>query len=267
MKKTNPKAWRQHGPSLFAIAMLSFAMCPAGSAQSIALDTPSDLEHARVKAEKAWKAWEAQGHIEPKLLSMPPDKALAEIRKDGKLAEQYLSAREVQVRLLSDNFRKRATALEADASGMPDLATLRKSEEQVLATLVDSELKANTELSKAEKDADPGRREAKKQAAAKESEYYKQLGDEVRKRLDILKTSARSDEQYAMNEHALIDTLNRVSATLDEQGAAISREKEDWENYHKHLEELVVARSHGTARKGEAASDDGVPGAESPKPQ
>ena len=276
MMKRNPKAWcllsvtrRVTIPSLFAVAMLSFAICPAGSAQSIALDTPSDLEHARVKAEKAWKAWEAQGHIEPKLLSLPADKALAEIRKDGKLAEQYLSAREVQVKLLSENFRKRATALEAATSGMPDLAAVRKSDEQTLAALIEGDLKANVELSKADKDADPGQREAKKQAVAKESEYYKQLADDVRKRLEILKSSSRSDEQYATNEHALIDTLNRVSATLEEQGAALSREKEDWQSYHKHLEEVVLARSQGSAsarmssRKGAGAVDDETSGAES----
>jgi hypothetical protein len=273
MKKINQKAWRSDVLSLFAIAMLSFAICPFGSAQTLTLDTPSDLEHARVKAEKAWKAWEAQGHIEPKLLSMPADKALTEIRKDGKLAEQYLSAREVQVKLLSDDFRKRATALEAASSGLPDLATLRKSEEQSLAALIEGDLKANLDLSKADKDADPGQREAKKQAVAKESEYYKQLADDVRKRMEVLKSSARSDEQYTANEHALIDTLNRVSATLDEQGAAIAREREDWQNYHKHLEELVVGRSHGSAaaspasRKGDAATDDGAPAGESLRPK
>src|SRR4051794_16934892 len=145
------KKWRarQRGVlTSFAVVMLSFAISRSGFAQSLTLDTPSDLEHARVKAEKAWKAWEASGHIEPRLLSMPADKALTEIRKDGQLAEQYLAAREVQVKLLSENFRKRATALEAASSGLPDLATLRKSEEQSLAALLEGDLKANMELTK-----------------------------------------------------------------------------------------------------------------------
>ena len=48
--------------------MLTFAICPRVGAQAMAVDTPSDIERARVKAEKAWKAWEAQGHISLKLL-------------------------------------------------------------------------------------------------------------------------------------------------------------------------------------------------------
>src|SRR5579872_6701940 len=92
---------RQHRPlhasAAIGAVILAGAMCLTGGAQTMTLDTPSDLEHARIKAEKAWKAWEAQGHIEPKLLSMPADRALTEIRKDGKLAEQYLAARQVQI--------------------------------------------------------------------------------------------------------------------------------------------------------------------------
>ncbi len=262
MRKRNPNVL-----NLFGVAALSFAFCLGAHSQSLSLDTPTDLEHARVKAEKAWKAWEAQGHIEPKLLSLPADKALSEIRKDEKLAEQYLAAREVQVKLLSENFHKRASALEAASSGLPDMEKLRKSEEESLAALIEGDLKANLELSKAEKDADPGQREAKKQAAARESEYYKQLADDVRKRLEVLKTSARADEQYVANEHALIDTLNRVSATLDEQGAAFAREREDWQNYHKHLEDVVMSRSRGTklASKAGDGEDDDAKSADPPR--
>ena len=232
-------------PAALAILVLT---CPAIYAQTMTLDSPSDLEHARTKAETAWKAWEAQGHIEPKLLSMPADRALVEIRKDGRLAEEYLSARQLQVKLLSDDFRRRATAIESASTEKPDLSKLQKSEEANLAALLEGDLKANAELSKADKDADPGQREAKRQAAAKESEYYKELADDARKRMAVLQSSARSDEQYAENEHALIDTLKRLSTSLDEQDTAIAQEREDWQMYHKHLEELVVGRSHASAK-------------------
>jgi hypothetical protein len=234
--------------SLIAVATFTVVVFPAVHAQTLTLDTPSDLEHARVKADKAWKAWEAQGHIEPKLLNMPADKALTEIRKDGRLAEEYLSARQQQVKLLSDDFRRRATALESGATEKPDLAKLQKLEEQNLAALIEGAEKTNAEMAKADKDSDPGQREARRQAAAKEAEYYKELADDARKRMAVLQSSEKSDEQYAENEHALIDTLKRLSTTLDEQGTAIAQEREDWQLYHKHLEELVVSRSHGSAK-------------------
>jgi hypothetical protein len=238
---------------LCPIALAIFALAGAAiHAQTLTLDGPSDLEHARTKAEKAWKAWEAQGHIEPKLLSMPADRALVEIRKDGRLAEEYLSARQLQVKLLSDDFRRRATALESASTEHPDLSKLQKSEEANLAALLEGDLKANSELAKADKDADPGQREAKRQAATKESEYYKELADDARKRMAVLQSSAHSDEQYMDNERALVDTLKRLSASLDEQGTAIAQEREDWQMYHKHLEELVVERSHGSAKAGPA---------------
>ena len=243
--------------SLIAVALLTFILCPAIPAQTLTLDTPSDLEHARTKAEKAWKAWEAVGHIEPKLLSMPPEKALSEIRKDGKLAEEYLTARQLQVQLLSDNFRNRATALETAGADRPDLSKLQKAGEQNLVALLEGGVSTNAELAKADKDSDPGRREARRQAITKESEYYKQLADDARKRMDVLQTSARSDEKYIENEQALIATLKRLSATLDEQGAALAQEREDWQSYHRHLEELVVARSHGSkARKNDGSNSD-----------
>lgn len=254
MSKTNPKTRKSDLLSLIPVAMLILAICPAIPGQTLTLDTPTDLEHARTKAEKAWKAWEAQGHIEPKLLSMPADRALTEIRKDGRLAEEYLSARQLQVKLLSDNFRRRATALEVAGTGHPDLSKLQKAEEQNLAALIEGGINTKSELAKADKDSDPGRREAKRQAVTKESEYYKQLADDARKRMDVLQSSARSDEQYIENEQALIGTLKRLSATLDEQGAAIAQEREDWQTYHKHLEELVVGRSHGSSGAGSAAS-------------
>jgi hypothetical protein len=246
--------------SLIAVAIFTVVICPAVRAQTLTLDTPSDLEHARVKADKAWKAWEAQGHIEPKLLNMPADKALVEIRKDGRLAEEYLSARQIQVKLLSDDFRRRATALESGAAEKPDLAKLQKSEEQNLAALIEGAEKTNAEMAKTDKDSDPGQREARRQAAAKEAEYYKELADDARKRMAVLQASAKSDEQYTENEHALIDTLKRLSTTLDEQGTAIAQEREDWQLYHKHLEELVVSRSHGSAKtaladRGDAPAD------------
>src|SRR5580692_3875121 len=137
--------------SLIAAAIFAVVICPAVRAQTLTLDTPSDLEHARVKADKAWKAWEAQGHIEPKLLNMPADKALTEIRKDGRLAEEYLSARQLQVKLLSDDFRRRATALESGATEKPDLAKLQKSEEQNLAALIEGAEKTNAEMAKTDK--------------------------------------------------------------------------------------------------------------------
>jgi hypothetical protein len=261
MSNINPNTVHTHISCAIAAVMLTFAMCPAGAGQTLTLDTPSDLEHARVKAEKAWKAWEAQGHIEPKLLSMPADRALIEIRKDGRLAEQYLAARELQVKLLSEDFRRRATALESANTGLPDLSKLQKSEEQSLAALIEGDLKTTSELAKFDKDSDPGQREARRQAVAKESGYYKELADDVRKRMEVLQSSARSDEQYGENERALVDTLNRLSATLDDQGAAIAQEREDWQRYHKHLEEVVVGRSHGSsaASKDDAATDDAEP--------
>ena len=245
-----------HINKLCAIGVVFFSMLPATSySQSLTLDTPTDLEHARLKADKAWKAWEAQGHIEPRLLSMPVDKALTEIRKDGRLADQYLTARQLQVKLLSEDFRRRATALES-ASGVPDLSALKKSGDENLAALIADDMKASAEISKSDKDPDPGQGEAKRQAAVKEAEYYRQLADEVHKRVEVLQTVARSDEQYTENEHALIETLNRVSATLDEQGAALAQEREDWQNYHKHLEDVVVGRSHGSSKKAAAPDDE-----------
>lgn len=269
MRNNNPRTWNESISGVIAAVVLTFAMCPAGVGQTLTLDTPSDLEHARIKAEKAWKAWEAQGHIEPKLLSMPADRALTEIRRDGKLAEQYLTARQLQVKLLSEDFRRRATALESAASGLPDLSKLEKSEEQSLAALIEGDLKTAADVAKFDKDSDPGQREAKRQAAMKESEYYKQLADDVRKRMEILQSSARSDLQYAENERALVDTLNRLSTTLEEQGAALDAEKEDWQSYHKHLEEVVVARNHGSsaALKAEAAADGAEPAAKAIKSQ
>jgi hypothetical protein len=240
-RRTNPDV-----AAAIGAVILAGAMCLMGGAQIMTLDTPSDLEHARIKAEKAWKAWEAQGHIEPKLLSMPAERALSEIRKDSKLAEQYLAAREVQVKLLSDDFKRRATALESASAGLPDLTKLQKSEEASLSALMEGDVKATAEIARFDQEGDPGQREAKRQAAQKESGYYKELADEIRKRIEVLQTSARSDEQYAANEHALIDTLNRLSATLDEQSEAIARERDDWQSYHKHLEEVVEARSHGS---------------------
>lgn len=229
----NPNPW-------IATVMLTLAILPKIGAQAIAVDTPSDVERARVKAEKAWKAWEAQGHIEPKLLSMPADRAIAQIHKDSKLADEYLTARQEQVKLLAEDFHRRAAELEAEGPP-PDLNALQKSEEQNLDALVKGDMKTAADL-KADKESDPGLKEAKRQAAAKESEYYKQLSDEVRKRIDSMKTTDHSDAEYAENEHMLIDTLNRLSATLDEQSADFARERDDWESYHKHLEEIVLSR-------------------------
>ncbi len=259
MNKSELKA-RSSTLTWLAPLVLICALSPAVVAQTLTLDTPSDLEHARIKADKAWKAWEAQGHIESKLLSMPADKAITEIRKDDKLAEQYLAAREVQVKLLSDDFRRRATAIEANGAA-PDLTKVQKSEEQGLAALIEGDLKHTSEVAKIEKDTDPGQREAKRAAAEKETEYYKELADDVRKRLAVLQSAVRSDEQYGENERALIDTLKRLSETLEEQGAAFAREREDWQSYHKHLEEVVIEHSRGsgpsTSLKAEA--DDAEP--------
>ena len=262
MSNINPTRRKSGTPGLIAavITIFTLAICPAVRAQTMTLDTPSDLEHARTKAEKAWKAWEAQGHIEPKLLNMPTERALTEIRKDGRMAEEYLAARQAQVKLLSDDFRRRATALESAGTGRPDLSKLQKAEEQNLAALIEGDLKTNAELAKADKDSDPGQREAKRQAVAKELEYYKQLAEDARKRMAVLQSSARSDEQYIENERALIDTLKRLSVTLDEQDAAITQERDDWQAYHMHLEELVMARSHGSAAgssKTDVGSDEG----------
>jgi hypothetical protein len=176
---------------------------------------------------------------------MSPDRALTEIRKDSKLADQYLTAREQQVKLLSDDFHRRATELESEGPP-PDLNALQKSEEQNLAALVSGDMKTAADL-KSDKESDPGQKEAKRQAAAKESEYYRQLSDEVRKRIDGMKSSGHSDQEYAENEHALIDTLNHLSSMLDEQGTDFARERDDWESYHKHLEEIVMSRGKGGA--------------------
>ena len=247
MNNTSSKIQRSDILSVIAFVMLALAACPAVAGQSLTVDTPTDLERARTKAEKAWTAWEAQGHIEGKLLKLPADRALTEIRQDGRLAEEYLSARQVQVKLLSDDFRRRATALELAATSRPDLSKLQKAEEQNLAALIEGDLNTSSELAKTDKDSDPGRREAKRQAVARESASYKQLADDARKRLEVLQLSARSDERFGENERALIDTLRRLSATLDEQGAAIAQEREDWQTYHKHLEDLVVGRANGPA--------------------
>jgi len=258
MMKTFSMHSRPEAGRVIRVAAATVLACAAGLAQSLTLDTPSDVEHARIKAEKAWKAWEAQGHIEPKLLTMSPDKAISEIRKDDKLAEQYLSAREMQVKLLSDDFRKRAAALE-ETAGVPDLSKVQKSEEQALAGLLEADLKNTAELSKIDREPDPGQREAKREAIEKESAYYKQLAEDVKKRIGVLQSSAKSDEQYAENERGLVDTLNRLASTLEEQGAAFAREREDWQSYHKHLEEVVLERNHGAgggSAKGHKTSDD-----------
>lgn len=257
MSKINPKML-----SSIAMVTLALASCQVMAGQALTVDTPTDLEHARAKADKAWKAWEAVGHIEPKLLSMPPDRAITEIRKDGKLAEEYLAARQLQMKLLSDDFRRRATALESSTTSHPDMSKLQKAEEQNLNALLAGGLIASSELAKSDKDTDPGRREARRQAVTKESEYYKQLSDDARSRMDVLQSTARSDEQYIENERALIDTLKRLSATLDDQGNALAMEREDWQTYHKHLEDIVVARKRGAGSGGAAsAKNEGGTGA------
>ena len=276
MSHINPKTLQPGILSSIAIVMLAFATCQIVIGQALTVDTPTDLEHARAKADKAWKAWEAVGHIEPKLLSMPPDRAISEIRKDGRLAEEYLAARQAQVKLLSDDFRRRATALESATASHPDMSKLQKAEEQNLAALIAGGLNASADLAKADKDSDPGRREARRQAVMKESEYYKQLSDDARKRMEVLQSAARSDEQYIENERALVDTLKRLSANLDDQGSALAMEREDWQTYHKHLEDIVVARKRGpvsvadsatgpAAAKPDAATDDAGSVPDSPR--
>jgi hypothetical protein len=264
MKDINPKSRQTRILHSAGIAMLAFAACQVAAGQALTVDTPSELEHARVKADKAWKAWEASGHIEPKLLSMSADRAITEIRKDGRLADEYLTARQLQVKLLSDDFRRRAAALESATTPHPDMSQLQKAEEKNLEALIAGGLNASSELAKADKDTDPGRREARRQAALKESEYYKQLSDDARKRIEALQALSRSDDQYIENERALIDTLKRLSENLDDQGAALAMEREDWQMYHKHLEDVVVARKRdagsgppgSSSSKNDAGSDD-----------
>ncbi len=46
-------------PMMYALGLSVLAVCPPVSGQGLALDTPTEVERARAKAEKAWQAWEA----------------------------------------------------------------------------------------------------------------------------------------------------------------------------------------------------------------
>src|ERR1035441_5516601 len=95
------------------------------SGQELTLDAPTEIERARAKADKALEVWEAQARVESRVFAMPPDKAIAEVRRDSRLYDEYLAARQRQITLLSQVFRQHAQALAA--TGQPDFAKLSRA--------------------------------------------------------------------------------------------------------------------------------------------
>jgi hypothetical protein len=235
---------KKHFP-IYAAALSLLATCPATSGQGLAMDTPSEIERARAKAEKAWSAWEAMGRIESRLFTMAPERALAAIQRDGQLADEYLTARQQQLKLLSQGFRQHAEALEAATATRPDIAKLREGEERNLTGLLEGDLSTKDAMEAADRDRDPARRAARRQALARESEEYKGLQEDARKRLELLRLSQQSAEKFDRNEQALVDTLRHLADSLQAQAAAFEQEREMWRTYHKDLEHLVLQNRPG----------------------
>ena len=241
---------RKHSPTypwqrltIYTAVLSILVTCPVTSGQGLALDTPSEVERARAKAEKAWNAWEAMGRIESRLFTMAPDRALADIQRDGQLADEYLAARQQQLRLLSQGFRQHAEALAAATAMRPDIPKLREGEQRNLAGLLEGDLGTKDAMAASDRDPDPARRAARRQAVTRESEEYQSLQEDSRKRLELLRLSQQSGEKFDRNEQALVDTLRGLADSLQVQAAAFGQEREMWRTYHKDLEHLVLQNS------------------------
>jgi hypothetical protein len=223
------------------------------SGQGLTLDAPTEIERARAKADKALEAWAAQSRVESRVFAMPPDQAIAEVRRDSRLYDEYLAARQRQISLLSQVFRQHAQALAA-SSVRPDFGKLSEAARQDLTALLEGDLGTGQAMAAAEKDPDPGRRAARRQAVEREAEAYKQLEEDARKRLELAELERQSSDKFDRNEQALTDLFRRLAASLGEDADSYSRERLMWRTYAQDLEDLILQKGS-------------VPGAVAEKPK
>ena len=142
-------------PAVLAALSTMLSTGQALSGQGLTQDVPTDIERARAKADKALAAWEAQSRVESRLFELPPDQAIAEVHRDSRLYDDYLAARQQQMSLLSQAFRRGAEAL-AGKSVEPGLASLSAAAQEDLAALLQGDLGARDAMAAAEKGPRPG---------------------------------------------------------------------------------------------------------------
>lgn len=220
---------------LLALASVLPVALPAG-AQSLVLDSPSEITVEIKRAEAAWHAWRAAANPKLELTLLSNPSAIADIDRDQQGAIQYLSARRRVYEKLSNAF---AAQIETLMAGDPQLnaSATQKADKQRLSELLDLENRISTADSAL---PDPAKDLLRREQRARDLKAINDLERSVTRRLEIL--GYLDDDERAAKQQldSLISALDKIRQHFKQMAEATGTEEMEWREYFSGLRDIVT---------------------------